>query len=106
MAGMSKYRANPTNGYASQKEARRAAELKLMERAGLIMGLREQVVYILAPSVVIQGRKRPPMKYICDFVYVMDGKEVCEDVKGVRTAVYICKRHLMKSVHGVEIKET
>ena len=56
---MSKYKAVKTDGYSSKKEAKRAAELKLMERAGHISGLREQVAYVLAPSVVIQGRKRP-----------------------------------------------
>lgn len=107
---MNKYRNQKTTihgkTFSSKRESQRYCELLLLERSGAICELKLQVVYILAPSVVIHGRKRPAMKYICDFVYVQDGKEVCEDVKGMRTAVYICKRHLMKSVHGVEIKET
>src|SRR6185436_15002549 len=43
----SKYKNEKTDGYASKKEARRAAELKLMEKSGRIRNLREQVVYEL-----------------------------------------------------------
>ena len=102
----SKYKAIPTDGHASKKEAKRAAELKLLQRAGIISDLREQVVYELAPSVVRKGRKRPPVRYVADFVYVEDGKEVTEDCKGFRTQIYALKAHLMMSVHGIEIKET
>ena len=73
---MSKYRNIPTDGYSSRKEARRAAELKILERIGDIQNLREQVVYVLAPSVVRKGRKRPPVRYIADFVYMQAGKEI------------------------------
>jgi hypothetical protein len=110
---MSKYRNVKTNGYSSKRESKRAEELKLLERAGAITELREQVVFELAPSVVVQGRKRPPLRYIADFVYFSPDidkrglwNRVVEDVKGVKTNVYIIKRHLMKSVHGIDILET
>jgi hypothetical protein len=103
---LSKYRAIKTDGYASKKEARRAGELKLLLFAGQISELIEQVPFELAPSVVVQGRKRPPIKYIADFVYLENGKRIVEDSKGMRTPVYNLKRHLMMSVHGIEIKET
>lgn len=103
---MNKYRAVKTNGYASKKEAKRAEELKLLQKAGKISELTEQVAFILAPSVVIQGRKRPPLRYVADFEYIEDGKLVVEDVKGMISPVYRVKRHLMMSVHGIEIKET
>jgi hypothetical protein len=103
---INKYGATRTNGYASKKEFMRATELKMLEKAGIISELKEQVVFILAPSVIIQGRKRPPLKYVADFEY-MDGTSlVVEDVKGVITDVYRVKRHLMKSVHGIDILET
>lgn len=120
----SKYKNIKTDGYSSKKEAKRAGELKLLERAGHISGLREQVVYVLAPSVVIGGRKRPELRYIADFVYckkkpdeirIVDGiqqkiewveKTIVEDTKGVRTPAYRIKRHLMKSVHNIDILET
>jgi hypothetical protein len=111
-----KYNAVKTNGYASKRESSRADALKLLQRAGLITELREQVVYVLAPSVVIQGRKRPPLRYIADFVYweidqmrkneFPNGKFIVEDVKGKITDGYRIKRHLMKSVHGIDILET
>lgn len=101
-----KYNAVKTNGYSSKKESARADALKLLQRAGVISDLREQVVYVLAPSVVIQGRKRPPLRYIADFVYVEDGKEIINDVKGKITEGYRIKRHLMASVLGIQILET
>lgn len=103
---MSKYKSVRTNGYASQREAKRAGVLSVLERTGNITDLKEQVVFELAPSVVINGRKRPAMKYVADFVYTQGGRRVVEDVKGFRTDVYRIKRHLMKSVHGIDIFET
>jgi hypothetical protein len=107
---MSKYRAIKTNGYDSKKEAARATQLKVMQAAGLITELKEQVVFVIAPSVVIQGRKRPPMKYIADFEYMDMSKPIgqrliIEDVKGMLTPIYKLKRHLMMAVHGIEISE-
>ena len=107
---MNKYGAVKTDGYASKREAKRAAELKLLVRAGEIYGLCEQVVFQLAPSVVIQGRKRPPLRYIADFTYYkppfMRSPLIVEDVKGRITDGYRIKRHLMMSVHGIAILET
>lgn len=105
-----KYGANKTvvNGrkFDSKSEAKRAGELELAQRFGQISDLRYQVVYILAPSVVINGRKKPALRYVADFVYIRDGVEVVEDRKGMLTAVYRIKRHLMKSVHNIDIFET
>ena len=103
---MSKYGNRRTGDYSSKRESRRANDLAILERTGHIKDLKEQVVFEIAPSVVIQGRKRPPMKYIADFVYYVDGQRVVEDVKGLRTDVYRIKRHLMKAVHGIDILET
>ncbi len=104
---MSKFKNIKTNGYASKKEAKRAAELKLLEKAGKIKELQEQVKFELAPSVVVQGRKRPPLRYIADFTYKDGSGYVVEDVKGAPlTAIYKLKRHLMKSVLNLEILET
>lgn len=103
---MSKYGAVRTGKYASKRESRRANQLAMLERGGLIRELKEQVVFEIAPSVVILGRKRPAMKYIADFVYYLDGVRVVEDCKGFRTTEYRIKRHLMKAVHGIDILET
>ena len=45
-----KYRNKPTNGYASKREAARAQELLLLERAGKISGLKMQVPYEVIPA--------------------------------------------------------
>lgn len=92
--------------FSSKKEAHRYTQLKKLEDNRYISDLRLQVKYELAPSVIIGGRKRPPIRYFADFVYIHGGKEVVEDCKGMRTAVYNIKRHLMKSVHGIDIVES
>lgn len=102
----SKYGNIRTGNYASKKEAARAQALKVLERAGVIQDLREQVAFVIAPAVMINGRKSSARKYIADFVYTEDGKQVVEDTKGVKTDIYILKRHLMKSVLFVDILET
>ena len=92
--------------FASKLEARRYRELVIMQLAGAITDLKTQVAYVLCPSVVIAGRKRPAIRYIADFVYTDDaGKTVVEDCKGMLTPVYKRKRHLMMHVHGIKINE-
>lgn len=107
---MTKYHAKKTyvDGicFASKKEACRYVDLKILERSGYISNLRLQVKFELAPSVVIAGRKRPPILYIADFVYDHHEKEIIEDSKGVLTHVYSIKKHLMKSVLGLDIVES
>lgn len=101
-----KYRNVQTGAYASKREARRAAELKLMEQAGTIRNLREQVPYLLIPSQY-DGNKcvERSIKYVADFVYEDGPTTVVEDSKGLRTRDYILKRKLMLFVHKVAIRE-
>ena len=98
-----KYRNKPTAGYASKAEAQRASDLKLMERAGLIKDLKEQVRFHLIPK---QACERG-VDYIADFTYtrLSTGEFTVEDCKGVKTPAYIIKRKLMKFVHGITISE-
>ena len=107
---MNKYMAKKTyvDGicFASKKEAARYVDLKRIESAGYISNLRLQVKFELAPSVVLNGRKRPPIRYIADFVYDKSGSQIVEDVKGILTPIYRLKKHLMKSVHGIDIVES
>lgn len=103
-----KYGAIRSGGYDSKKEHGRACQLKLMERAGLISNLREQVVFLLIPSQTNgEGIEERPVKYKADFVYIDNatGQTVIEDTKGFRTPEYIIKRKLMLQVHGITIKE-
>ena len=100
---MSKYQNIKSGGYASKAEERRAMELKLLERAGKIEDLREQVRYEILPK---QDGERA-VHYIADFAYtdVKTEQEIVEDVKGVRTKEYILKRKLMLYTCGIKIKE-
>lgn len=100
----SKYHAEKSGGYASRKEHNRANQLKLMQRAGLISDLREQVSYELIPA---QDGERA-CRYIADFVYTDNetGQTIVEDTKGFRTPEYRIKRKLMLFIHGIRIKET
>lgn len=103
----SKYGAKKSGGYDSQKEHHRANELKMMQRAGLISNLREQVKYVLIPTQRTPNGKllEKECSYYADFVYDKDGITVVEDTKGVRTAEYKIKRKLMLQVHGISIVE-
>lgn len=98
-----KYGAVKSGGYDSRKEHSRANELKMMQRAGLISDMREQVRYELIPAQ--QGER--PCSYVADFVYIdnASGQTIVEDTKGVRTREYIIKRKLMLWVHGIRLKE-
>lgn len=92
----------------SKKELQRYEDLLLLQRAGEITDLTIQPVFILAPSVKINGRKKPELKYIADFSYVDKDGLVVEDVKSSHTRtlpVYRIKAHLLKFTHGLEITE-
>ena len=108
--------------FDSKKEAKRYQELLLLEKAGAIRDLQRQVKYVLIPAqrewtneIYTKGRKKGCFKqgkllerecsYIADFVYIENGKIVCEDTKGFRTKDYIIKRKLMLKVHGIRITE-
>jgi hypothetical protein len=105
-----KYNARKTvvNGikFDSAAEARRYGELLLLERAGAIHDLQRQVSFELAPKVKFVGEKRfkPALRYICDFYYIEASIPVLEDCKGVITPVFQVKRHLMKSIYGIDIR--
>lgn len=90
--------------FDSLREKRRYEQLAMMQEGGAISALELQVVFVLAPAVTIAGRKRPPLRYVADFVYEQDGTRVIEDVKGVVTEGYRIKRHLM-AVLGHSIVE-
>lgn len=110
------------NRYDSAKEARRHQELKLLERAGLISDLQTQVKFVLIPAqrepdtIGPRGGRKPgrllerELAYVADFVYMEDGKQVVEDVKGYKGgnayAIFSIKRKLMLWVHCIKVRET
>lgn len=91
--------------FDSKAEARYWTHLQIRLKAGEISNLRRQVAFELAPSVIIAGRKRPPLRYIADFVWEEGGKTVVADVKGPMPDAYRIKRHLLKAVHDIDILE-
>lgn len=108
--------------FDSKKEARRYAELKLLQDAGEISDLELQKVYELIPAQYEYferyGKKGQRLKdgrrciekscvYKADFVYKDNrtGQTVVEDTKGMRTIQYIIKRKLMLYRYGIRIKE-
>lgn len=90
--------------FDSQREGERWMELRLMERAGEIVGLNRQVKIELIPKTKLYRA----CFYVCDFVYFdkREGKTVYEDSKGMKTKEYLLKRKLLYWRHGIEILET
>ena len=110
--GCNKYGAKRVGGHASKKEHYRSATLQMMQHAGIIANLREQVSYELIPAqyAEVGGKLKcveRACKYVADFVYTdcETWQTIVEDTKGMRTKEYIIKRKLMLSVHGIRIKE-
>jgi len=103
-----KYRNVPTAGYHSKKEALRAQALRLLQQAGEIQDLQEQVVFQLLPVQRDADGKmvEREVRFIADFVYHRDGKVIVEDVKGIRTPDYKIKRKLMLYFKQIRILET
>lgn len=114
--------------FDSLAEHRRWCELRLLERAGKISGLKRQVTFELIPSQrekstevykagPQKGLPKPgavvekPCSYIADFVYCdSDGKTVVEDTKGLKKGaaydLFVIKRKLFLYRYGIKIKET
>jgi len=89
--------------FDSKKEARRYGELKLLEKAGEIRGLK------LQPKLPIEVNGQKVCTYIGDFEYIDTSKDqvvIIEDVKGRKTPMYNLKKKLVKAVYGIEIFET
>lgn len=81
--------------FDSKREAARYAELKMLEKSGLIKNLRMQVKFEICPKKNGNHRAR---YYIADFVYEEIGKKICEDVKSYITRknpVYSLKKALV-----------
>jgi hypothetical protein len=100
---MSKYNARKTpcqhgHEHASKREAKRCNELHLLQRAGAISDLEYEPVFrfIINGKPVKMGNGQIA-RYTPDFIYVENGQEICEDVKGftvrdfpLRAALFRC----------------
>lgn len=93
--------------FDSRREAKRWAELCLLERAGQIADLRRQVPVDLegrdGPLLTRTGRR---MRLTVDFVYtdLRTGLTVYEDAKGVPTRDYEVRR-AVAAAQGIEVIE-
>ena len=94
--------------FDSKREAARYVELRDLERAGKIRGLRRQVRFELLPAFNVDGKHYRPTTYIADFTYIdaKTGKEIVEDVKGVKTPIYRMKSKLFAYRYQRIVKET
>lgn len=90
--------------FDSEKEAKRYAELKLLEKLGEIKNLERQVPFV----IVEKSKYGRELSYCADFVYnLADGTKVVEDVKSeaTKTRLYSLKKRLVAERYGIIIKE-
>lgn len=95
-----KFRAIPTEldgiKFASRKEARRYRELRLLEKSGELLFFLRQVPFHLPANV----------KYVCDFLcFWKDDTVTIEDVKGIKTPLYVLKKKQVEAIYPIEITE-
>lgn len=100
--------------FDSAKEAKRYSELKVLERGGEISHLELQPKFYLFGSngqVIIKSDRYPNGRRATwrgDFSYFCSkrNKRICEDVKGVRTDLFILKKAIVSACYpGLEIVE-
>ena len=113
-----KFNNHKGGGFDSDQEKRRYHELLLLERAGIIHGLKRQVHFQLTPTVREPdtygprgGKKQGKVilqksEYIADFTYYQGEDFIVEDVKGMRTPEYILKKKMLYHLKGIMIHET
>jgi len=93
-----KFNAQPTivDGirFDSQAEARRYAQLKALQAAGAISGLKVHPKYLLQPGFTHGKTTERAITYEGDFEYREAGAVIVEDVKGMETDVFKLKRKL------------
>lgn len=95
-----KFRAKPCEDdgikFASLKERKRYRELKFLQEKGEILFFLRQVPFHLQAGV----------KYVCDFVvFWTNGEVTIEDVKGIKTDMYILKKKMVEAIYPITITE-
>lgn len=90
--------------FDSKVEAERYAQLKILERAGVIRDLELQPEYELIPSFKKNGKTWRRAVYKADFRYILceDDRMIIEDVKGsisVITDVFRLKQKLFEYLY-------
>lgn len=93
--------------FDSKREAARYVELRDLERKGIVSNIQRQVRVELVPPFDVDGKHFRGIYYVVDFVYEdSEGNEIWEDVKGMKTPVYLLKRKLVAYRYQKIIKET
>lgn len=88
--------------FDSTKEANRYIDLKAWQYSGQISRLERQREF----EIIVNGQLI--CRYVADFCYEIDGRQIVEDVKSKVTRklpVYSIKKKLMAAVLGIEITE-
>lgn len=95
-----KFKAKPCEDggikFASKKERKRYRELKILQNTGEVLFFLRQVPFHLEAGV----------KYVCDYlVFWTNGEVTIEDVKGIKTDMYIVKKKMVEAIYPVTIRE-
>jgi hypothetical protein len=91
--------------FQSRKEAKTWVRLMQQERRGDITNLRRQVAFPLLTRNP-QGLMVVVGQYVADFVYDELERQVVHDCKGMRTDLYLWKKHHFEAQYGERIRET
>ena len=88
--------------FDSKAESERYAELRILEKAGLISNLVLQPKFELQQKFRHNGKAEKAILYIADFSYNdrTEDKIVVEDVKGMETDVFKLKRKMFLKLYG------
>lgn len=82
--------------FASKKEHKRYKELKLLQKNGDVVFFLMQTPFHLPGNV----------KYISDFlIFWTDNRVTIEDVKGMKTPLYIAKKKIVETIYPIQITE-
>jgi len=92
--------------FDSIKEGNRYKELKLLEKAGMIVDLETQPKYLLQDKFKYNNKVERAIHYIADFRYidVKSSQLIVEDTKGVRTEVFKIKRKIFLKLYGADLQ--
>ena len=95
-----KFKAKPCEDdgikFSSLKERKRYRELKLLKHKGEILFFLRQVPFHLEAGV----------KYVCDYlIFWTNGIVTIEDVKGMKTDMYILKKKMVEATYPITITE-
>jgi len=93
--------------FDSMAEMKRYAELRMLERAGLIEDLELQPEYILLAPYIHKGKKVRAITYRADFRYLetRTNCRIVEDCKGMRTEVYKLKKKMLLAKYDIDFRE-